>query len=166
VAVAKKKVPVKMGTFLCLEYGDKNISNILIASQERTTEPGGILNLNGPFLMPLGLLPRIRKPSWGVGSTRPGAFWSVLSAGLFHRHILHQPMIPHGPAGGGSAYRADEVGLMDGHRIEIRGFGVFEPRPRKSGMGRNIQTGASVDIPKGQSVRFKPGKDLRNIEVK
>jgi DNA-binding protein HU-beta len=54
--------------------------------------------------------------------------------------------------------------LLDGHRIEIRGFGVFEPRPRKSGMGRNIKTGASVDIPKGQSIRFKPGKELRDIE--
>jgi DNA-binding protein HU-beta len=54
--------------------------------------------------------------------------------------------------------------LLDGHRIEIRGFGVFEPRPRKSGMGRNIKTGASVDIPKGRSIRFKPGKDLRDIE--
>ena len=56
--------------------------------------------------------------------------------------------------------------LLDGHRIEIRGFGVFEPRPRKTGQGRNIKTGASVDIPKGQSVRFKPGKELRGIEVK
>jgi DNA-binding protein HU-beta len=56
--------------------------------------------------------------------------------------------------------------LLDGHRIEIRGFGVFEPRPRKSGMGRNIKTGASVDIPKGQSIRFKPGKELRDIELK
>ncbi len=24
--------------------------------------------------------------------------------------------------------------LLNGHRIEIRGFGVFEPRPRKRGM--------------------------------
>lgn len=55
--------------------------------------------------------------------------------------------------------------LLDGHRIEIRGFGVFEPRPRKRGMGRNIKTGESVEIPKGKSIRFKPGKDLRDIEV-
>ena len=55
--------------------------------------------------------------------------------------------------------------LLAGHRIEIRGFGVFEPRPRKSGDGRNIKTGASVPIPKGKSIRFKPGKDLRGIEV-
>ena len=55
--------------------------------------------------------------------------------------------------------------LLDGNRIELRGFGVFEPRPRKSGSGRNIKTGASVLIPKGKSIRFKPGKDLREIEV-
>jgi len=55
--------------------------------------------------------------------------------------------------------------LLDGQRIEIRGFGVFEPRPRKRGMGRNIKTGASVDIPKGRSIRFKPGKELRDIEI-
>ena len=56
--------------------------------------------------------------------------------------------------------------LLEGQRIEIRGFGVFEPRPRKRGMGRNIKPGATVDIPKGKSIRFKPGKDLRDIEVK
>ena len=56
--------------------------------------------------------------------------------------------------------------LLDGDRIEIRGFGVFEPRPRKRGLGRNIKTGAAVEIPKGKSIRFKAGKDLRDIEVK
>ena len=55
--------------------------------------------------------------------------------------------------------------LLEDNRIELRGFGVFEPRPRKSGSGRNIKTGASVLIPKGKSIRFKPGKDLREIEV-
>jgi DNA-binding protein HU-beta len=56
--------------------------------------------------------------------------------------------------------------LLKGQRIEIRGFGVFEPRPRKRGKGRNIKTGAAVEIPKGRSIRFKPGKDLLDIEVK
>ena len=55
--------------------------------------------------------------------------------------------------------------LLEGDRIEIRGFGVFEPRPRKRGLGRNIKTGESVEIPKGRSIRFKPGKDLRDIEL-
>ena len=53
--------------------------------------------------------------------------------------------------------------LLNGERIELRGFGVFEPRPRKSGFGRNIKTGQSVEIPVGRSIRFKPGKQLRNI---
>jgi DNA-binding protein HU-beta len=53
--------------------------------------------------------------------------------------------------------------LMNGERIEIRGFGVFEPRSRKKGFGRNIKTGQSVKIPEGRSVRFKPGKNLRDI---
>ena len=54
--------------------------------------------------------------------------------------------------------------LLDDHRIEVRGFGVFEPRPRKSGSSRNIKTGASVLIPKGKGIRFKPGKGLWAIE--
>jgi DNA-binding protein HU-beta len=54
--------------------------------------------------------------------------------------------------------------LLNGERIEIRGFGVFEPRPRKHGFGRNIKTGQSVEIPSGKSVRFKPGKNLRQFE--
>jgi len=32
-------------------------------------------------------------------------------------------------------------------------------------MGRNIKTGTSVEIPKGKSIRFKPGKDLRALEI-
>ena len=55
--------------------------------------------------------------------------------------------------------------LLDGHRIELRGFGVFELRPRRRGIGRNIKTGQSVAIQKGKTIRFKPGKDLRNIDV-
>jgi len=53
--------------------------------------------------------------------------------------------------------------LLKGERIEIRGFGVFEPRTRKCGFGRNIKTGQSVKIPTGKSVRFKPGKSLRDF---
>ena len=48
--------------------------------------------------------------------------------------------------------------LIRGERIELRGFGVFELRPRKTGMGRNPRTGEPVPIPPGNAVRFKPGK--------
>ncbi len=51
--------------------------------------------------------------------------------------------------------------LERGERIELRGFGVFTIRPRKTGVGRNPKTGEEVTIPPGKAVRFKPGKGLR-----
>jgi len=50
--------------------------------------------------------------------------------------------------------------LATGDRIELRGFGVFTVRPRKTGIGRNPRTGAEVSIAPGKAVRFKPGKEL------
>ena len=54
--------------------------------------------------------------------------------------------------------------LARGERIELRGFGVFNVRPRKTGIGRNPRTGAEVNIPPGKAVRFKPGKELQSID--
>ena len=54
--------------------------------------------------------------------------------------------------------------LKGGERIELRGFGVFVVKPRKSGIGRNPRTGAEVPIPPGKTVRFKPGKEIRFSE--
>lgn len=53
--------------------------------------------------------------------------------------------------------------LADGKRIELRGFGVFQVRDRKRGVGRNPKTGVEVAIAPGKTVRFKPGKDLREL---
>ena len=53
--------------------------------------------------------------------------------------------------------------MMRGERIELRGFGVFELRPRKTGIGRNPRTGEEVRIPPGKAVRFKPGKHLKHL---
>ena len=54
--------------------------------------------------------------------------------------------------------------LSQGERIELRGFGVFNVRPRKTGIGRNPRTGTEVNIPPGKAVRFKPGKELQSID--
>ena len=54
--------------------------------------------------------------------------------------------------------------LAQGDRIELRGFGVFNVRPRKTGIGRNPRTGAEVTITPGKAVRFKPGKELHLID--
>lgn len=54
--------------------------------------------------------------------------------------------------------------LAKGDRIELRGFGVFNIKPRKTGIGRNPRTGQEVNIPPGKAVRFKPGKELQALE--
>jgi DNA-binding protein HU-beta len=53
--------------------------------------------------------------------------------------------------------------LAHGDRIELRGFGVFNVKPRKTGIGRNPRTGQEVSIPPGKAVRFKPGKELQSL---
>ena len=53
--------------------------------------------------------------------------------------------------------------LRLGKRIEFRGFGVFQVRDRKRGVGRNPKTGVEVAISPGKTVRFKPGKSLKDL---
>ena len=53
--------------------------------------------------------------------------------------------------------------MQRGQRIKLRGFGVFQVKPRKRGIGRNPCTGQEVSIPPGRTIRFRPGKDLQNI---
>lgn len=53
--------------------------------------------------------------------------------------------------------------LSTGKRIELRGFGVFQVRDRKKGVGRNPKTGVEVAITPGKTVRFKPGKELKTL---
>jgi DNA-binding protein HU-beta len=60
-----------------------------------------------------------------------------------------------------SVFEALKTAMRGGERIELRGFGVFVVKPRKSGIGRNPRTGAEVPIPPGKTVRFKPGKEIR-----
>ena len=55
------------------------------------------------------------------------------------------------------------ITLNDGNQIPQLGFGVFQVKPRKRGIGRNPRTGKEVRIPPGRTIRFKPGKDLQNI---
>lgn len=63
-----------------------------------------------------------------------------------------------------AVFEAMREAMKRGERIELRGFGVFQVKPRKRGIGRNPRTGKEVRIPPGRTIRFKPGKDLQNIE--
>tara|TARA_B100000029_G_scaffold509849_1_gene599932 strand:+ start:975 stop:1256 length:282 start_codon:yes stop_codon:yes gene_type:complete len=51
--------------------------------------------------------------------------------------------------------------LSQGQRIEIRGFGSFSLRPRKSRIGRNPRTGSSIAIEKKFHPYFRASKDLK-----
>jgi DNA-binding protein HU-beta len=62
-----------------------------------------------------------------------------------------------------AVFDAMRISMQRGERIELRGFGVFQVKPRKRGIGRNPRTGREVKIPPGRTIRFKPGKDLQNI---
>ena len=53
--------------------------------------------------------------------------------------------------------------LRAGEKIELRGFGSFRLRSRKSRMGRNPKTGAKVDVPSKKIPYFKPGKELKEL---
>ena len=61
-------------------------------------------------------------------------------------------------------FDAMKSSLAKKERIELRGFGIFQVKPRKRGIGRNPRTGEEVSIPEGYTIRFKPGKNLLNIE--
>ena len=53
--------------------------------------------------------------------------------------------------------------LMDGGRIEIRGFGSFEMREHGGYKGRNPQTGESVDVKPKRTPFFKCGQELKDM---
>lgn len=52
--------------------------------------------------------------------------------------------------------------LANGDNIEIRGFGTFKVRKRKSRMARNPRTGEAVEVPSRSVPVFKPSKHLRS----
>ena len=52
--------------------------------------------------------------------------------------------------------------LVQGERIEIRGFGSFDLRSRPSRIARNPKTGETVNLSAKVVVHFKPGKEMRD----
>ena len=52
--------------------------------------------------------------------------------------------------------------LVQGERIEIRGFGGFDLRHRPPRIARNPKTGEAITLPTKVVLHFKPGKDLKD----
>ena len=51
--------------------------------------------------------------------------------------------------------------LVRGEKIELRNFGVFKVKQRKSRTGRNPRTGDVVPVPPRKVVIFKPGLEMK-----
>lgn len=55
---------------------------------------------------------------------------------------------------------ADE--LKENNTVQLTGFGTFSVSERAARMGRNPQTGATVEIPAKTTPKFKPGKTFKD----
>ncbi len=51
--------------------------------------------------------------------------------------------------------------LRDGREARLSGFGSFAVTRRKATTGRNPRTGAAIEIGPSISVKFKPGRSLK-----
>jgi len=57
--------------------------------------------------------------------------------------------------------------VAKGEKVELRNFGVFEVKVRKARIGRNPNApAADVRIPPRAVVKFKPGKEMREVVLK
>ena len=52
--------------------------------------------------------------------------------------------------------------LMRNEKVELRNFGVFKIKERRSRFGRNPRTGDSVPVPPRKVVVFKPGLEMKD----
>ncbi len=52
--------------------------------------------------------------------------------------------------------------LKKKEEVRLVGFGTFASAVRKASTGRNPRTGEEMDIPESTTVRFKPGKGLKD----
>src|SRR5580692_4176838 len=113
------------------------------------------------------------QPEWGFGATRMEFRLFVVDgkeAAVIKLDIINEVVNKTGITKTKAEMAVETVfesmkrALGRGERIELRGFGIFNVRPRKTGIGRNPRTGAEVAIPPGKAVRFKPGKELQTLQ--
>lgn len=57
---------------------------------------------------------------------------------------------------------ADQIidSVASGDRIEVRGFGTFQPRVRATKVGYNPATGQPMHLAAGKTILFKPSREL------
>ena len=61
-----------------------------------------------------------------------------------------------------AVFAAIQQALQQKQEVRLLGFGTFATAMRKRSTGRNPRTGEAIEIPASTSVRFKPGKGLKD----
>ena len=100
-----------------------------------------------------------------VNTNCPSEVTPLIKQDIVH-HVIERTGLPRTKAEAAvdTVFEGLKQALAAGERIELRGFGVFSVRARKTGIGRNPRTGTEVSIAPGKAVRFKPGKELHALQ--
>jgi DNA-binding protein HU-beta len=100
-----------------------------------------------------------------VFSSRASEVTALIKQDIVHQ-VIERTGLPRTKAEAAvdTVFEGLKEALTAGERIELRGFGVFSVRARKTGIGRNPRTGTEVSITPGKAVRFKPGKELHTLD--
>ncbi len=116
-----------------------------------------------------GVLARVDRLAARMGPSAEGleAELETMSDENLEALIVRQVELVAGPADGFETVDAflDAVkdALRDQKNIEIRGFGTFKIRRRKTRMARNPRTGEPVEVAARPVPVFKPSKELRGL---
>lgn len=62
-----------------------------------------------------------------------------------------------------SFVKTTQVAIKSGDKVQIAGFGSFEPTERSARVGRNPQTGEEIQIAASKAVKFKAGKAFKAL---
>jgi len=86
----------------------------------------------------------------------------VIKLDIINEVVTHRDHQDQGGARRRNRLREHEKALTNGDRIELRGFGVFNVRPRKTGIGRNPRTAPSFIPRASRSVQAR--QELQSID--
>ena len=80
-------------------------------------------------------------------------------------HVAAVAGLPTGRTGAAvdAVFEAIEAALRRGEEVTLLGFGSFSVMERPARPGRNPMTGASIEIPAGRTMKFRPGKALKAV---
>src|SRR6516164_530817 len=82
-----------------------------------------------------------------VENSRASEVTALIKQDIVH-HVIERTGLPRTKAEAAvdTVFEGLKEALAAGERIELRGFGVFSVRARKTGIGRNPRTGTEVSI--------------------